>query len=514
MVTSRQCGGCQNYIGDKVCLAFNEIPEKFLLGYEIHDTLIKDQFGDVVYNPEPGLGLVTKKGRKLSLADKVFKDLAGRGNWQHGGLEGVHGGSTPTGGASDAFLEHPGELRHSFDINTGEFSVDRHLKYVSQLSEDEYSEYMDDFDKYVNADKEFIDQLKDDGKIDEDVEIENISLETSVLGEKYSTDDLAEMAAENDKLIDGSFLAGTYPNERIADRYLKESDTFRGFVYGRMAATVREGTFNKIAEMEADGEIELSLSELEKLEDRLLFAEEEFGSTEELKAEIEGYGLDPDQIVEDVMDEQVTNATHNLLRTWASTSGDHNYEAVSLQLAAQEEFGLEDSSLGHLPPDIIETAKEDWYTSETKGAYKEFLRAQYKETQDHLEDIGIDSVVVYRGMNFTFPPEGLRHMEFEDQLSKGKLDFKASPLTSFSTSPVVAARFAEYGGVRRQYQVVIGTEVPKEKIFSLPGTGFGCQTEREAVILGGNLSSDAISFKGEVDNVPRGSLEIFAGEAA
>ncbi len=159
MVTSNQCGLCEYYTGRHKCVAYpEEIPDKFLLGDELHDVVEEDQYGQITFEAIDD-SLITfsvksfKKISHKSLAEKVFKDLAGRGNWGHTGLTGQHGGSSPTGGVSETFLEHPAELRHSFDIDTGEFDEKRHQKYLDTLDEQEASEYIEEMEEEIEAEE-------------------------------------------------------------------------------------------------------------------------------------------------------------------------------------------------------------------------------------------------------------------------------------------------------------------------------------------------------------------------
>jgi len=81
----------------------------------------------------------------------VLKGGQGSGNWGHDGQEGSWGGSSETGGTSEAFLKHPGELRHSFNPDTGEYDEERHNDFVSSLDEAHAKEYEEKIEEYKEA---------------------------------------------------------------------------------------------------------------------------------------------------------------------------------------------------------------------------------------------------------------------------------------------------------------------------------------------------------------------------
>jgi len=77
---------------------------------------------------------------------------------------------------------------------------------------------------------------------------------------------------------------------------------------------------------------------------------------------------------------------------------------------------------------------------------------------------------------------------------RANVDVKTRPLSSFSTSPAVAEKFAG-GGT----DVIFKTVVPVSRIFSTPITGLGTYFEREMVVLGGTDPSIAFPFEPNKD---------------
>lgn len=137
MTTSNQCGKCKYYNGRHKCVAFpEEIPPEFWVGSADHNIPVQDQYGEITFEP-------------IDSINEVLKGGEGSGNWGHTGLEELWGGSSETGESSEEFLAHPGELRHSFDPETGEFDVGRHSRYCRNLEAEEYEEYRDKIDEYI-----------------------------------------------------------------------------------------------------------------------------------------------------------------------------------------------------------------------------------------------------------------------------------------------------------------------------------------------------------------------------
>jgi hypothetical protein len=117
----------------------------------------------------------------------------------------------------------------------------------------------------------------------------------------------------------------------------------------------------------------------------------------------------------------------------------------------------------------------------------------YEETQEFLKDRRIEHLYLFRGMfwHSDEAPSSVKNLSWDEPQ---KIIFKANPLTSFSCDPGIADQFLLGEG---ECILVMG-KVPRERIFSLPMTGFGCFSEAEAVVLGGEI--DLYALKRSPDN--------------
>lgn len=177
--------------------------------------------------------------------------------------------------------------------------------------------------------------------------------------------------------------------------------------------------------------------------------------------------------------------------TWASSSGDHTFDAVVYQHAVAEEFGL-DADVDHMLE--INEARRKFGVSKEDGealhrVMRAHARAQYENTQRAIAN-GPDEWTLVRG--FITVPEGNTTIKGRDleplksdlpELRTGHATLQ--PISSFSTSRSVALGFGRPGG--GTVGVMITTRVHKSRIFSMPKTGFGCFDEREVLVLGGRI---------------------------
>lgn len=228
------------------------------------------------------------------------------------------------------------------------------------------------------------------------------------------------------------------------------------------------------------------------------------------------------------------------INSWAQTSGDHDPTAIQFQIAAENEFGLEPNEF---VMDAYNRIIQDWgperdkvlfNEQEMRGARK-FLRAQYDLTQQMLQDAGIDSVYLYRGMKFgstdtdpSVPSEikqavdDARERFYADDKRWSELaaddpsdenlrvignppkmkDYAATTITTIHQNPLSswahdfnsAATFA----VGNYTMAVVGTRVDRRRILSTPFTGFGCLNENEMVVLG-DVDMDGFVWAGHND---------------
>lgn len=92
---------------------------------------------------------------------------------------------------------------------------------------------------------------------------------------------------------------------------------------------------------------------------------------------------------------QIRFYTQSAINTWAKSSGDNNEESVFMQHTAHELFGVGDVS--HLP---MYRADPNSDVQARAPFYRAFLQSTYEQTQQLLEENGIDHVRAYRGMKW------------------------------------------------------------------------------------------------------------------
>lgn len=176
-----------------------------------------------------------------------------------------------------------------------------------------------------------------------------------------------------------------------------------------------------------------------------------------------------------------------ILRSWASTSGDHEALSVAMQLATRDEFELSGSVTKHMVKNFVGGEKGIWQQaaqelglskmslSATKDAMRAFSRAEYNKTQQWLEDRGIKEVAVYRGMG--------RALGRQNYVGGATT---LQPMSSFSTSLSTAKGFVS-GGLPKYKQNVLASVVPAKSIISTCRSGRGCWSESEVVVLGNKM---------------------------
>lgn len=176
----------------------------------------------------------------------------------------------------------------------------------------------------------------------------------------------------------------------------------------------------------------------------------------------------------------------DLIHVWATSSADGYPWSIAMQIAAAEEFGIQQPNMGHFNEDA-KTAANDIVAKCGKGLRK-FLRAQYDEAQkflDYTSDAD-DYVTLYRGMHFDTKEEaeaacGELPWTYSATECVPKTDISAQPLSARTILPACAAVFAAATG---QYAVFLQCRIPKSQVFSTCQTGFGCRDENEVVIMG------------------------------
>lgn len=174
-----------------------------------------------------------------------------------------------------------------------------------------------------------------------------------------------------------------------------------------------------------------------------------------------------------------------LIHQWAVTSADHHPLSLIIQEQASELFGL--AMPEFLKIQMATTAKIDSFfwsdarVDRARRAVRHFLLAQYKATQRALREIGVQHLYVLRGM---------RHVRqvLPDDQEVGQRTLELQPLSSFSLDSWTAMEFADG-------HLLLAARVPRRRVFSTFGLGFGCADEAEVVLLGGKLKAWVIEPK-------------------
>ena len=180
--------------------------------------------------------------------------------------------------------------------------------------------------------------------------------------------------------------------------------------------------------------------------------------------------------------EKMVRATiiSHLVSRWALASNDNDSASLAVQDAAAEVFNIKDAKKLKFPSEFAERhAKE----SVTHGnVYREFVKAQYAETQEMFQRAGITEVTMYRG----------RMSNERAPLIPTATPVVMRPLSSWSSDPSTATAFSYAGGAVRQNSIVHKVTVPVKRIVSTPLTGNGCLEEQEFVIMGGRMDTYAM----------------------
>jgi hypothetical protein len=185
------------------------------------------------------------------------------------------------------------------------------------------------------------------------------------------------------------------------------------------------------------------------------------------------------------MDAMQGYMTSHFVHTWAGTSNDENPLSLAVQDIAQEIFNVQDAHQWH-----IKNAYLDGYREANRPLLEEGIKAAYKVTQDLLKQRGFgpgSTLKLKRRMRFQGHTQGVNvHYETASDVPEwAKINVGQTnvailrPLNSFGTN-MSTTTFAG------SYQVY--TEVPVEKVFSIPGGGFGALHEYEVVVIGGNFT--------------------------
>jgi hypothetical protein len=189
------------------------------------------------------------------------------------------------------------------------------------------------------------------------------------------------------------------------------------------------------------------------------------------------------------------NTANNFIRNWAISSNNDNETSLFIQQRASELFGapLSEWQKSKINGLVTEKTLEE-LSFIKKDAVDKLLQEMYNRTQKELSNAGIKEVVLTRGVKRLSELESKELLKLaENAYTNGEsIRFSGNALESWSTDIGTAQRFAdaEHGGW------VFGIKVPANKILSTSRTGFGCPTEYEYVLLGGeNDKTSVIYFK-------------------
>lgn len=235
--------------------------------------------------------------------------------------------------------------------------------------------------------------------------------------------------------------------------------------------------------------------------------------------DVAGYSTDVPKSVGDGK----TRSAAILVNCWAATSSDHNPLARAIQSRAAEVLGIK----GHFeyPEDEDIDGQTQMITAAHGPVIDDFIRATYAHTQETLKAVGIEELVVFRGMN-TLSDYDKAKMDVLKQKKAGEKDvveppkpeaveysyeneLQLQPLSSFSTTYRTADSFS-LGGLGTP--LMMACRVPRERIFSTALTGIGCLDETEVVVTGGKLPCLTAFFHDETVQSETNERKFLAGE--
>lgn len=162
---------------------------------------------------------------------------------------------------------------------------------------------------------------------------------------------------------------------------------------------------------------------------------------------------------------------------WAGSSYDESLMAIAWQKYIQEHYGVgtmrdtgSGSYLNYDSEPVLKTVEE------RKAIWGPLADAMYEQTQQKLQELGIESLRLFRGQG----PGVLSRGGYKYDRYGGPKDFQIpaemNPLTSWATSYDQAMGFNS--------GTILTAEIPAEEIFSWAGGGLGCWSEDEVVVLG------------------------------
>lgn len=122
----------------------------------------------------------------------------------------------------------------------------------------------------------------------------------------------------------------------------------------------------------------------------------------------------------------------------------------------------------------------DMYLPLDKKDVDKTVKAIYEKTQAELKKLGVDRIIVYRGVGDKVLSgsgiirEGPGMTTVVPEFRGKTIQYRGNSAESWSIHPSVAKHFGW----------VIAASIPRERVFCTAGTGLGCLTEGEAILLG------------------------------
>ena len=207
------------------------------------------------------------------------------------------------------------------------------------------------------------------------------------------------------------------------------------------------------------------------------------------------------------------DAVADVIREWAAGTSQRSMSTRALQYAAVEalpgaKFSEWQTEKFSTPPDRDYDYDLAWHDPESptfqadyeedlsnrinEGGRQPIIRAMYDKTQEELKAAGIESMVLYRGLQSATSAETTLETKRHSLREEARLD--QSALASWSVSPSVAQDFTYGKGSRG---IVIAAVFPRERILSTAQTGFGCLFEGEVVVIGnGKILNGVVTHLG------------------
>ena len=154
--------------------------------------------------------------------------------------------------------------------------------------------------------------------------------------------------------------------------------------------------------------------------------------------------------------------------------------AIAVQKVAAKEFGvplgkhLSSSNLATIRHNALDMTTDQIVQNYGK-AISAHLRSQYDLTQAMFKKAGVNEVVVFRGQGLPRPAGMISDVFKADSIT-------LQPISSFSAYIKTARSFAVGDD---EFRSITAMVVPADRVLGTATTGYGCITEAELVVIGG-----------------------------